>query len=62
MLEQYHTSGKRPLQGKIVDALSVRPRILDRKSVGERLVGKLPGLVSTCDDGMGAVQAPRGLP
>ena len=55
MIEQYHFSGKRPLQGEIVDALSVKPKILERKSVVERIVGKLLGLVSTFDDGMGAV-------
>ena len=55
MIEQYHFSGKRPLQGEIVGALSVKPRILERKSVVERIVGKLLGLVSTFDDGMGAV-------
>jgi type I restriction enzyme R subunit len=55
MIEQYHFSGKRPLQGEIVEALSVKPKILERKSVVERIVGKLLGLVSTFDDGMGAV-------
>lgn len=55
MIEQYHFSGKRPLQGEVVEALSVKPKILERKSVVERIVGKLLGLVSTFDDGMGAV-------
>jgi type I restriction enzyme R subunit len=39
MIEQYHFSGKRPLQGEIVGALTVKPKILDRKSVVERIVG-----------------------
>jgi type I restriction enzyme, R subunit len=55
MIDQYHFSGKRPLQGEIVEALSVKPKILERKSVVERIIGKLLGLVSTFDDGMGAV-------
>lgn len=55
MIEQYHFSGKRPLQGEIVEALAVKPKILERKSVVERIVGKLLSLVSTFDDGMGAV-------
>lgn len=54
MIEQYHFSGKRPLQGEIVEALSLKPKILERKSVVERIIGKLLGLVSTFDDGMGA--------
>ena len=33
MIEQYHFSGKKPLQGEIVNALEVKPRILERKSV-----------------------------
>jgi type I restriction enzyme R subunit len=55
MIEHYHFSGKRPLQGEIVEALAVKPKILERKSVVERIIGKLLGLVSTFDDGMGAV-------
>lgn len=55
MIEQYHFSGKRPLQGEIVEALAVKPKILERKSVVERIIGKLLSLVSTFDDGMGAV-------
>jgi type I restriction enzyme R subunit len=55
MIEQYHFSGKRPLQGEIVEALAVKPKILERKAVVERIVGKLLSLVATFDEGMGAV-------
>jgi type I restriction enzyme, R subunit len=53
MIEQYHFSGKRPLQGEIVKALAMKPKGLRRKSVVERIIDKLFGLVSTFDDGMG---------
>ena len=55
MIEQYHFSGKRPLQGSVVDALTEKPKILERKTVVERIVGKLLKLVSTFDEGIGAV-------
>ncbi|MFT6568280.1 MAG: type I restriction enzyme R subunit [Parvibaculaceae bacterium] len=53
MIEEFHFSGKKPLQGTIVAALNEKPRILERKSVVERIVGKLLGLVNTFDDGLG---------
>ena len=53
MIEQYHFSGKKPLQGAIVDALKEKPKILDRKSVVERIGAKLLQLVATFDEGLG---------
>lgn len=53
MIEEFHFSGKKPLQGTVVAALNEKPRILERKSVVERIVGKLLGLVNTFDDGIG---------
>lgn len=55
MIEHYHFSGKRPLQGAVVDALVVKPKILERKTVVERIVAKLLNLVSTFDEGIGPV-------
>ena len=55
MIEHYHFSGKRPLQGEVVDALVIKPKILERKTVVERIVSKLLGLVSTFDEGIGPV-------
>jgi len=55
MIETYHFSGKRPLQGAVVDALTEKPKILERKSVVERIVGKLLKRVATFDDGIGAI-------
>ena len=55
MIEQYHFSGKKPLQGDIVKALKEKPRILERKSVVERISAKLLKLVSTFDEGLGGL-------
>lgn len=55
MIEQYHFSGKKPLQGEIVGALQEKPRILERKSVVERIAAKLLRLVATFDEGLGSL-------
>lgn len=55
MIEQYHFSGKKPLQGTIVDALIEKPKILERKSVVERISAKLMKLVATFDEGLGSI-------
>ncbi len=53
MIEQYHFTGKRPLQGVIVDAMKEKPKILERKGIVERVTRKLLGLISTFDEGLG---------
>jgi type I restriction enzyme R subunit len=53
MIEQYHFSGKKPLQSAIVEALSEKPKILERISVVERIAAKLLRLVATFDEGLG---------
>ena len=55
MIEQYHFSGKKPLQGEIVGALQEKPKILERKSVVERIAAKLLRLVATFDEGLGSI-------
>ncbi len=55
MIEQYHFSGKKPLQGTIVDSLIEKPKILERKSVVERIAAKLMKLVATFDEGLGSI-------
>lgn len=55
MIEQYHFTGKRPLQGAIVGALTEKPKILERKSVVERIGAKLLKLVATFDEGLGTL-------
>ena len=53
MIEQYHFTGKSPLQGAIVEAMTKKPKILERKSIVERITRKLLGLISTFDEGLG---------
>jgi len=53
MIEQFHFSGKKPLQGAIVDALEEKPKILERKTIVERIGEKLSKLVATFDEGLG---------
>lgn len=55
MIEQYHFTGKKPLQGEIVDALEQKPKILERKSVVERIRARLLKLVATFDEGLGGI-------
>ena len=55
MIEQYHFSGKKPLQGEIVNALEAKPKILDRKRVVERIRARLLKLVATFDEGLGGL-------
>ncbi|MCK0169575.1 type I restriction endonuclease subunit R [Aliiroseovarius sp. S1123] len=55
MIEKYHFSGKKPLQGEIVSALEVKPKILERKSIVERIRARLLKLVATFDEGLGGL-------
>ena len=55
MIEQYHFTGKKPLQGEVVDALEVKPKILERKGVVERIRARLLRLVATFDEGLGGL-------
>lgn len=55
MIESYQFSGKPPLNDTVVKALAAPPRILERKSVAERIIGKLLGLISKFDDGLGGL-------
>ncbi|MEX0306005.1 MAG: type I restriction endonuclease subunit R [Ruegeria sp.] len=53
MIEQFHFTGKKPLQGEIVYALKEKPKILERKSIVQRIGDKLLQFVSTFDEGLG---------
>lgn len=53
LVEEYHFSGKVPLQRNVVEALESKPKILERKTVVARVVDKLLNLVSTFDEGLG---------
>jgi len=53
MIEQYNFTGKKPLQGEIVDAMIEKPKILERKSLVKRISSKLLEFVATFDEGIG---------
>lgn len=55
MIEQYHFSGKKPLQADIVKAMPAPPKILERKTIVERIRTKLMALVATFDEGVGSL-------
>jgi type I restriction enzyme, R subunit len=53
LIEEYHFTGRTPLRERIVAALSVKPKILQRKTIIERVTDKLMALVRTFDDNIG---------
>lgn len=50
MIAAYHFTQRPPLRDQIVSALEVKPKILERKSIIERVTRKLLELISTFDD------------
>lgn len=50
MISDYHFSQKAPLRETIVSALRVKPKILERKSIVQRIADRIMGLVGTFDD------------
>lgn len=55
MIESYHFTGKEPLSETIVEALNEKPRILERKSIVQRVTEKLMTLIRVFDDDIGAL-------
>ncbi|MEP6827962.1 MAG: type I restriction endonuclease subunit R [Aestuariivirga sp.] len=55
MVENYHFTGKKPLSETIVEALNAKPKVLERKSIVQRVTDKLMSLVRVFDDDMGNV-------
>lgn len=50
MIAAYHFTQKAPLREAIVSALKVKPKILERKSLVQRIADRLMGLIATFDD------------
>lgn len=50
MIRQYHFTHRPPLREKIVAALETKPKILERKSIIERVSKRLMELITTFDD------------
>jgi type I restriction enzyme R subunit len=55
MLDSYQFTGKEPLRETVFAALHNKPKLLERKSVFERVVDKLLSIVRTFDDNMGDI-------
>ena len=53
VIGRYHFTGKEPRREAVFAALNVKPRVMQRKRIFERVVGKLMGLVGVFDEGMG---------
>ena len=53
LLKRFRFTGKEPLREDIFSALNTKPKVLQRKTIYERIVAKLKDLVHTFDDGMG---------
>lgn len=49
MIKQYHFTQRTPLREKVVAALEARPKILERKSIVERVTRRLLSLIETFD-------------
>jgi type I restriction enzyme R subunit len=50
MIAAYHFTQREPLREKVVAALEVKPKILERKTIIERVTRKLMDLIGTFDD------------
>lgn len=53
LLEDYLFSGRTPLSESVVAAMQVKPKLLERKSIVERIKDKIISLIATFDDGIG---------
>lgn len=55
VVEGYLFTGRKPLRDSIVATLKVKPKILERKTIVQRLTEKIMDFVATFDEGMGDV-------
>lgn len=55
LLEDYLFSGRTPLSESVVAAMQVKPKLLERKSIVERIKDKIVSLIATFDDGIGGM-------
>ena len=53
MIDNYHFTGKEPLRDTVFDALENKPKLLERKSIFDRVVVGLLDIVRKFDDGLG---------
>ena len=57
MVSEYIYSGKRPLRETVVKGLKKKPKILERKSIVERIIKTLLEFIEKFDEGMGDIEA-----
>jgi len=55
VLQTYEFQNRLPRDGEIVEALSFKPKILERKSILERVKDKIQNFITTFVEGMGGV-------
>lgn len=53
IIDEYHFTGRVPLRERIVSALLVKPKILQRKTIVEGVLDRMMALVQTFDDNIG---------
>tara|TARA_R110002110_G_scaffold122699_3_gene299046 strand:- start:173 stop:454 length:282 start_codon:yes stop_codon:yes gene_type:complete len=53
MISEYHFTSKTPLSDAVIEALNEKPKILERKTVVERVIDRLRELIQTFDEGWG---------
>lgn len=55
VIEDYLFSGRTPLSDNVVAAMKVKPKLLERKSIVERIRDRIISLIATFDDDMGGM-------
>ena len=55
MIDHYHFTGKEPLRDTVFEALENKPKLLERKSIFDRVVIALLDIVRKFDDGLGDI-------
>ncbi len=55
VIENYLFTGRRPLNEAIAGTLKAKPKILERRTIVERVTDKILGFVALFDEGMGGV-------
>jgi len=52
VISEYLFTERKPLRDDIVNMLEVKPKILERKKITERIIGKIVAFVDTFINGM----------
>lgn len=55
IIDAYLFTGRKPLRDTVVDALTIKPKLLQRKKIVERVIDKIMNFVNTFDEDMGEV-------